>query len=86
MTELTPKLPGFNRTKSADNVPGQKFQLQRQMTKESLMANDFNWIIEPRLNKNGELFGGLALGWLKMVEKEEELNRLNIGAVVSVYK
>ena len=52
MIESSPKLPGFNRTKSADNLPGLKFELQRQMTKQSLMANDFNWIIQPKLNKN----------------------------------
>jgi len=86
MTEFDSKLPSFNRVRSADNVPAQKIDLQKQMTKESLMANDFTWIIEPRLNKNGELFGGLALGWLKMAEKEEELMRLNFGAVISVYK
>ncbi len=86
MIESSPKLPGFNRTKSADNLPEMKSELIRQMTKESLMANDFNWIIEPRVNKNGQLFGGLALGWLRMVEKEEELTRLNFGAVISVYK
>ena len=33
MIESSPKLPSFNRTKSADNLPGLKFELQRQMTK-----------------------------------------------------
>jgi hypothetical protein len=30
---LTPKLPNFSRIKSADNVPGQKIDLERQLTK-----------------------------------------------------
>jgi hypothetical protein len=33
------------------------------------LANDFNWIIEPKINKNHELYGGLALGSFKLVEK-----------------
>jgi hypothetical protein len=51
-----------------------------------LLANDFTWIIEPKINKNNQLYGGLALGSLKLIEKEEELSRYNFGAVVSVFK
>ena len=69
MDYLEPKLPNFSRTKSADNVPGQKFDLQKQMTKDSLLENDFNWIIEPKIDKNHQLYGGLALGRFKQVEK-----------------
>lgn len=86
MTELDEKLPGLNSIRSAENVTEQKFDLMRQMTKESLLASDFDWIIEPKLNKNGEISGGLALGCLRNFEKEAELSRLNFGAVVSVYK
>lgn len=69
MDYLEPKLPHFNRTKSADNVPGQKLDLQKQKTKDSLLANDFNWIVEPKIDKNDQLYGGLALGKFKQVEK-----------------
>ncbi len=69
MDYLTPKLPHMHRIKSADNVPGQKFDLEKQMTKESLLANDFNWIIEPKIDDKHQLYGGLALGRFKQVEK-----------------
>jgi hypothetical protein len=66
---LNPELPSFDRTKSVDSLSRHNFEMEKQRIKESLLANDFNWIISPQINKNGMLYGGLALGNFKKVEK-----------------